>query len=144
MFKCMECGAVFESGRPMQESHGEVLYHCPNCLGLEICDVSDIMCEACEEETVDNSGDKWCSNCKLITKQAMHDVIISCMRRQNLSVTTIISAIEDIMEGQKIDNSPYSLIADELAMGTVDIAYRCGCDFFTAQDMAEAWAAGTL
>lgn len=144
MFKCMECGAVFASGKPIQESHGEVLYHCPNCLGLEIQDVSKIMCEACEEEPVDNSGDKWCSNCMTITRQNMHDVIITCARKTNLSIATVVDSIESILTGEKIDGQPNSLVADVLAVGIVQIAFECGCSLFTAQDMAEAWAIGTL
>ena len=31
MFKCLNCGAVFETPLPLKEPHGEMLDHCPHC-----------------------------------------------------------------------------------------------------------------
>lgn len=144
MLKCMECGAEFDVARPMTESHGEVLYHCPNCLGLEIEDVSDILCEACEEHPVEHKGDRWCHDCRFITKQCMHDVIVASIRETRLSIATVVDAIEDILTGGRISGRPNSLIADILAAEIVEIAYTCGCSLDMAKEMAEAWATGCM
>ena len=149
MLKCMECGATFEEARPMTESHGEVLYHCPNCLSLDIEDVSDILCEACKEEAVEVKGDRWCQNCKTTVKQVMHDAIIDVITESVeggscISVTAIVNAFQDIMGGEIIDGPPHSLVADYLAKGIVGVAFACGCNLYMAQEMAEAWASGTL
>lgn len=144
MYKCMDCGTEFESGRPMMESHGEVLYHCPNCLSFDFEDVSNILCEACEGEAVDNRGDRWCYDCRLATKQCMHDVIVKSVRETRLNIATVVDAIEDILSDGKINEKPNSAIADYLARGIVSIARECGCSLHMAYEMAEAWSIGTM
>ena len=62
MFKCIECGHIFEDGEQARwaETHGEVWESCPICKGdyeeVEPCKI----CGTYEH----NSGEEYCEGCK--------------------------------------------------------------------------------
>lgn len=143
MYRCMDCGAEFDKPRVIRESYGQEFAYCTNCLSENIEDIEDLKCEACEDGYVDYKGEKWCHECKSITAQAMHDVILKTARETNLSISNIVDAIEDLMDGGSPRKTDYT-ITENLMIGIGAIAYDTGCSIETACEMVEAWSIGTM
>jgi hypothetical protein len=67
MYKCLDCGEVFEEPAPVRETHGftdgfaETFYMCPHCNG----DYEETKrCQECEEwHTEDELYASWCEKC---------------------------------------------------------------------------------
>ena len=61
MYKCSNCGEIFEEPNAIKEDWGETFYVCPNCNG----DYEEAkQCKECDEwHTEDELYDGWCENC---------------------------------------------------------------------------------
>ena len=82
MYRCNNCGAEFEQPRMMVEPHGEKLGHCPNCLDIDYTDIETLHCDACEDGYVEYEGERWCTDCKRATIQAMYGLGIGSIRER--------------------------------------------------------------
>lgn len=144
MYKCKECGAVFESPRTLKEDHGEVFGRCPECDGAVYYDAYDFVCEACGERMVEVKGERWCQNCKLQTKQIGNDAIVKAIRNTGAKMDDVVKVFEDAMNGYTIKSIRDSMILKALTDGMIALAYETGADLKQAFEMVEAWAIGTL
>ena len=69
MFKCDDCGLLFEEPRYIREPHGEYLSHCPACAGS----FSEVYeCEICGTEY---SGDDVCPACSELLDEMLSSFI---------------------------------------------------------------------
>lgn len=146
MYICKDCGCHFDYPVRLKEPHGEWLAHCPSCMGIGLADAEEAICESCGRETVEFYGDKWCLECRRNTNRLMQELIVLLADKYEVTITTALECVNDLLEGAKIEggNRMYLAIADELARCLVDIAYECETSLYTAQEMAEAWSAGTM
>ena len=143
MIRCNDCGHEFESPRIMRESHGEELEHCPNCLSTEIFDLKWYECGACDGY-VEHKDDSWCPDCVIETKRAMERAILKAVRATDLNFSTVVNAIEDLMNEHPIESMAEKYVAYNLMLSIVDLADDRGCSFHTAFDMVNDWAEGRM
>lgn len=144
MYRCNNCGAEFEQPRMMIESHGEKLGHCPNCLDIDYTDIEELHCDACEDGYVEYRGDRWCTDCKRATIQAMNQAVLGAVHITSATISTAVNTMQDVMMGHEIETKQDRQIASRMMAGVVDIAHERGIPLDEAYQLAEAWAIGTL
>ena len=144
MYRCNNCGAEFENPRMMVESHGEKLGHCPNCLDTDYTDIEELHCDACEDGYVEYKGERWCTDCKRATIQAMNQAVLGAVHITGATISTAVNTMQDVMMGHEIETKQDRQIASRMMAGVVDIAYERGVPIDYAYQLAEAWAIGTL
>ena len=144
MYRCNNCGAEFEQPRMMVESHGEKLGHCPNCLDVDYTDIEELHCDACEDGYVEYKGERWCTDCKRATIQAMNQAVLGAVHITGATISTAVNTMQDVMMGHVIETKQDRQIASRMMAGVVDIAYERGVSLDEAYQLAEAWAIGTL
>lgn len=144
MYRCNNCGAEFENPRMMVESHGEKLGHCPNCLDIDYTDIEELHCDACEDGYVEYKGERWCTDCKRATIQAMNQAVLGAVHITGATISTAVNTMQDVMMGHVIETRQDRQIASRMMAGVVDIAYERGVSLDEAYQLAEAWAIGTL
>lgn len=98
MFKCVECGHLFESGEEKRwtEPHGEKMSGCPCCSG----DYEEAkMCEFCEEY-VCAENEKYCEECK----QKMLNMFVEFLKNFDKKEKELISYLweEEMIDVQKM------------------------------------------
>lgn len=144
MYRCNNCGAEFEQPRMMVESHGEKLGHCPNCLDVDYTDIEELHCDACEDGYVEYKGERWCTDCKRATIQAMNQAVLGAVHVTGATISTAVNTMQDVMKGHVIETKQDRQIASRMMAGVVDIAHERGTPLDEAYQLAEAWAIGTL
>lgn len=141
MFKCLNCGAIFETPLPLKESHGEMLDHCPHCHSDDFCDEDQVRCWACHGMT-EHSNEKWCEECKETVRREVMGAVCKASWSRNLNTLIVYEKFLDVLNDEEI-----FLIKDEartLMDAVIEIADERGCGIATAQDMVydfvkESW-----
>lgn len=74
MYKCNECGHLFENGeeKAWNESHGEHWLGCPLCSGSF---EEAVPCSVCGTYDYDDSEDNYCESCKENVKKRFQDLL---------------------------------------------------------------------
>ena len=144
MYRCNNCGAEFEQPRMMVEPHGEKHGHCPNCLDIDYADIEELHCDACEDGYVEYRGERWCTDCKRATIQAMNQAVLGAFHITGATISTAVNTMQDVMMGHVVETKQDRQIASRMMAGVVDIAYERGVALDEAYQLAEAWAIGTL
>lgn len=143
MYRCNDCGHEFEAARMMEESHGEIFGHCPNCLSTDFFNIDKFQCPGCWGYK-EHVSDRWCRECQAATKNCMSDAILKAVRVSDLSMTNIVNLFEDVMNEETFGMEQSKLVIKCLFDGIVELAFDRGCSVFDAIEMVKDWAEGRM
>lgn len=92
MYRCDECGLLFEEPRIVREEHGEEYGICPNCGGAY---ETVYLCKACGEEYTE---DEYCPECLEIVEDMFGQLIERVKAACNSDRDKALEVISDVLE----------------------------------------------